>query len=113
MRKIEVKVRQFIWAIKTSLKPTTYDLVEYKGDTFFIKSSLTGEGVWNLFKVGETSATYFYIKNRDLKLLHSFKRFVKVIKWHLHFQETSWGRIDRNKPIGRRLCYYSSENILF
>ena len=53
MRKIEVKIRQIIWAFKKSFEPTTYDFVIYKGEKYFIKSSLTGENIWNIFKKGE------------------------------------------------------------
>lgn len=31
MRKIEVKIRQFFWALKKSFKPTTDDFVIYQG----------------------------------------------------------------------------------
>lgn len=49
MRKIEVKIRQFLWALKKSFEPTTGDAVIFQGQEYFIKTSLTGENIWNLF----------------------------------------------------------------
>lgn len=113
MRKIEVRIRQIIWAAIQSFKPTTYDFVMYKGNKFYIKSSLSGESVWHLYQHGIEQPKYSYIKGSELKIVHSLDRFVKVFKQHLDFQKGSWGLIDCCKPIGRRLCYYSSENIKF
>ena len=113
MRKIEVKIRQIIWAINQSLKPTTYDLVEYKNEKYYIKSSLTGEDIWNLSKKGDEKPTHYYIKGKDLKVVHSLKRFKNVFKHHMFFQWSSWQKIDCCNPIGSRLSYISSENIRF
>ena len=113
MRKIEVKVRQIIWAIKQSFKPTTYDLVIFQEKEYYIKSSLTGENVWNLFEKGEKEPTHRYIKGQDLKVVQSIKRFANVFKNHLKFQKQSWGLIDCGNPIGTRLSYNNSEDIYF
>ena len=113
MRKIEVKVRQIIWAIKQSFKPTTYDLVIFQGKEYYIKSSLTDENVWNLFEKGEKEPTHRYIKGQDLKVVQSIKRFTNVFKNHLKFQKQSWGLIDCGNPIGTRLSYNNSEDIYF
>ena len=113
MRKIEVKIRQIIWALKQSFKPTTYDLVIYQGKVYYIKSSLTGENVWNLFEKGEKEPAHRYIKGENLKLVQSFKRFINVFKNHLRFQKQSWGLIDYGNPIGTRLSYNNSEDIYF
>jgi hypothetical protein len=113
MRKIEVKIRQIIWAFKQSLKPTTYDLVIYQGKQYFIKSSLTGENVWNLFEKGEKVPTHKYIKGKELKVVQSVKRFINVFKNHLRFQKQSWDLIDCGNPIGTRLSYHNSEDIYF
>jgi len=113
MRKIEVTIRQIIWSFRQSFKPTTYDLVIYQGKQYFIKSSLTGENIWNLFEKGEKEPTHRYIKGQDLKIVHSIKRFVNVFRNHLRFQKQSWGSIDACNPIGTRLSYMSSENIYF
>ena len=113
MRKLEVKIRQIVWSIIQSFKPTTYDYVEYKGDKYYVKSSLTGENIWNLFEKGKDKPTYYYIKGKDLKIIHSLKRFVNVFKHHMFFQWSSWQKIDCRKPIGTRLSYLSSENIRF
>lgn len=113
MRKLEVKVRQIIWAIGKSLKPTTYDLVEYKNEKYYVKSSLTGEDVWNLSKKGDEKPTHYYIKGKDLKVIHSFKRFKNAFKQYMFFQWSSWQKIDCRNPIGSRLSYESSENIYF
>ena len=113
MRKIEVKVRQIILAIKQSFKLTTYDLVIFQGKEYYIKSSLTGENVWNLFEKEEKEPTHRYIKGQDLKVVQSIKRFANVFKNHLKFQKQSWGLIDCGNPIGTRLSYNNSEDIYF
>ncbi len=113
MRKIEVKIRQIIWAFKQSFKPTTYDFVNYKGKEYFIKSSLTGVNVWNLFVNGEKEPTHRYIKGQDFKVVQSVKRFINVFKNHLIFQKQNWGLIDCGNPIGTRLSYHNSEDIYF
>ena len=113
MRKIEVKIRQIILAFKQSLKPTTYDLVIYQGKQYFIKSSFTGENVWNLFEKGEKEPTHRYIKGKELKVVQSVKRFINVFKNHLRFQKQSWNLIDCGNPIGTRLSYHNSEDIYF
>lgn len=113
MRKIEVKIRQIIWALKQSFKPTTYDKVIYNGNIYYIKSSLTGENIWNLFEKTKDKPTYSYIRGNELKIVHSFNRFIRVFKEHMFFQKTSWQRIDCSNPIGTRLSYISSDNIFF
>lgn len=113
MRKLEVKIRQIIWSISQSFKPTTYDKVIYKGNLYYIKSSLTGEDIWNLFEKSKDKPTYSYIRGNEVKIVHSYKRFIIVFKQHMFFQKTSWQRIDCSNPIGRRLSYINSENISF
>lgn len=113
MRKIEVKIRQIIWAFKQSLNPTTYDLVIYKGKKYFIKSSLTGENIWNLFEKGEKEPTHYRVKGNDLKLIQSYKRFITVFKNDLLFQKQCWESIDYDNPIGTRLSYNNSEDIYY
>jgi hypothetical protein len=113
MRKIEVKIRQIIWAYKKSFKPTTYDFVIYKGEKYFIKSSLTGENIWNLYKKGEKKPSHNYINGNNFKKINSLKLFTKNFKQHLNFQKQNWGSIDLNNSIGTRLSYISSDNIMF
>jgi len=113
LRKTEVKIRQIIWAFKQSFKPMTYDFVIYQGEEYFIKSSLTGENVWNLFKKGEKEPIHRCIKGDDIEIVKSFKRFINVFKNHLRFQKESWGLIDYGNPIGTRLSYINSDNIYF
>lgn len=113
MRKIEVKIRQFIWALKQSFKPTTYDLVVYQGKKYYIKSSLTGENVWNLFEKGEKEPTHRYVKDSEIKFVQTLKRFISVFKNHLSFQKQNWGLIDYGNPIGTRLSYNNSTDIYF
>lgn len=113
IRKIEVKIRQVFWAFMQSFKPTTYDLVLYKGKKYFIKSSLTGENIWNLFEQGTTEPTHRCIRGNDIKVVQSVKRFANVFKNHLRFQIQNWQLIDCDNPIGTRLSYYNSENIFF
>jgi len=113
MRKAEVKIRQIIWAIKMSFKPTTYDLVEFKGNNYYIKSSLCGEDIWELYEKGNTKPVYSRIRGNELKIIKSFKRFKEVFKHYMRFQVTSWQSIDCRNPIGTRLSYINSENIKF
>jgi hypothetical protein len=113
MRKLEVKIRQITWSINQSFKPTTYDLVEFMGNKYYIKSSLTGEGVWNLYLKVSKEPNHRFIRTNELKLIHSFGRFVRVFKEHMFFQWSSWQSIDCRNPIGTRLSYLSSDNIRF
>ena len=87
MREIEVKIRQIIWAFKISFRPTTYDRVEYKGDYYYIKSSLVGENIWNLFKKDAWLPTYRNILGNEFKIKNSLKRHILVFKFHLNFQK--------------------------
>jgi len=90
MRKLEVKIRQIVWAIKKSFKPSTNDLVIYCGKDYFIKPSMTGEDTWNLFKFGENVVTHGLIDGNDLVVVHSFSRFVRRFRENLSFQEQNW-----------------------
>lgn len=111
MRKIEVNIRQIIWSFKQFFKPTTYDLVNYQGKYYFIKPSLTGENIWNLFEHGKKEPTHKYIKGNSFKIIQSLTRFINVFKQHLIFQKQNWGLIDCTNPIGTRLSYNNSEDI--
>lgn len=113
MRKIEVLIRQVVWSFKQTFKPTTYDLVIYQGRKYFIKSSLTGENVWNLFESGTKEPTHRYIDGDDIKVVQSLKRFISVFKKHLKFQKQNWMLIDCENPVGTRLCYNNSDDITF
>lgn len=113
MRKIEVKIRQFLWALKKSFEPTTGDAVIFQGQEYFIKTSLTGENIWNLFDIGTKELIYSYIKGNDFKVIRSFSRFKRVFKHNLAFQKLNWGLIDCENPIGTRLSYNNSEDIYF
>lgn len=111
MRKLEVKIRQIIWALNRLRTPSTYDLVIYKGNKYYVKSSLTGHNIWNLSIGGEIK--YRLIKGEELRVVYSFKRAKRVFKEMMRFQETSWQSIDLSKPLGTRLSYYNSDNIRF
>ena len=113
MRKIEVKIRQFFWSLKETLKPNTYDAVIYKEKKYYIKSSLCGHDIWDLYEKNFKSPTFKRIKGSELKVVHSFKRFKVVFNQNMHFQKTSWQSIDFNKKLGSRLSYYNSNNIRF
>lgn len=113
MRKIEVKIRQIIWALKQSFKPTTYDFVVYQGEKYLIKASLTGENIWNLYVEGKKEPIHEFIKGSDFKVVLSLKRFVNVFNGHLRFQKQYWGLIDYRNPLGTRLSYNNSNDIYF
>ena len=113
MRKIEVKIRQFFWSLKETLKPNTYDTVIYNGEKYYIKSSLCGHNIWDLYKKNNEILIIKRIRGEDLKVVHSFKRFKVVFNQNMHFQKTSWQSIDFNKKLGSRLSYYNSNNIRF
>jgi hypothetical protein len=91
----------------------THDLVIYQGKEYFIKSSLTGINIWNLFEKGKNKPTHYRVKGEDFKLTQSFKRFIIVFRNHLKFQKQSWGLIDYQNPIGTRLSYNNSDDIYF
>jgi|SRR5699024_6413913 len=113
IRFIEIKIRQFIWLIKNIGKPDTYDEVIYKGDKYWIKSSLTGYNIWNLYKNEEKNPTYFRIKGDDLKVKRSFKKLKNTIKLMMRFQKNTWQQIDMENRIGSRLTFYNSEDIKY
>jgi hypothetical protein len=113
MRKIEVKIRQIIWAFKKSFKPTTYDLVVYQGKQYFIQPSFTGDDVWHLFDWVDNKPIHARIKGENLKVVQSAKRFINVFKQHLRFQKQNWESIDCGNPIGSRLCFNNSDDIYF
>ena len=113
IRRIEVKIRQVFWSFRKAFRPVNYDIVVYKGEKFFIKTSFNGHDIWNLYKKGETNPAYKHIKGNELKIVHSVKRFICVFKDSLKFQEYAWGLIDCNNKIGTRLSYKNSEDIYF
>ncbi len=113
MRKLEVKIRQIIWSIINAFRPTNYDMVIYKGEKYYIKTSLTGENVWNLFKISSDEIAFYRINGREFNIIHSIRRFISVFKCNMRFQESAWGLIDRQNPLGTRLSYKNSENIYF
>lgn len=111
LRKLEVKLRQIVWSVKRSFEPTTYDKVQYNDKQYFVKSSLTGHNKWNLFDSTSQKPIFTNIHGNDLKVKHSFRRFVNVIKQHMSFQKSNWQSIDCYKPIGYRLSYNNSNDI--
>ena len=113
IRKIEVKIRQIIWAFENSFKPTTYDIVIYKDKEYFIRPTLTAENVWNLFEKDSKEPSYVFINGKNFYLVQSIKRVLNVFKKHLMFQKNSWGSIDCVNPIGTRLSYKNSKDIYF
>lgn len=113
MRKIEVIIREFIWALNQAKKPTTHDLVDYKNDTYYIKSSMTNYNVWDLYKIGVKEPIHHRVKGVDLKIINTRKRFIRVFIEKFNFQKQSWRSIDLKNKIGTRLCYINSDNIKF
>lgn len=113
IRKIEVTFRQIVWACKQSFKPTTYDSVNYYGNKYYIKSSLVGEDVWDLYRFCEKLPTHRRIKGNEFKLVHSVGRFIYVFKSNYKFQKMNWYSIDCQNSIGTRLSYKNSDNIYF
>lgn len=113
MRKIEVKIRQIIWALKQMKKPTTYDFVIYEKNKYYIKSSLSGHDVWSLFDPITNDRKHSHIVGSALKVVQSPKRNINAFKRHLKFQEQNWGSIDRINPVGTRLSYNNEDDIQF
>lgn len=111
MRKLEVRIRQIIWALNKSLKVNNWDEVMYNGKKYYAKSSLIGNDIWDLYNDGEE--ILYYKNGKDLRIIHSWKRFKRVFKEMLYFQKSSWGLIDQNKPLFTRLSYKNSEDIKF
>lgn len=114
MRKLEVKIRQIIWAFKNSFKPSECYSVEFQGETCNIKPSFTGHNIWNVTPKNIDNLTFYRINGSELKVnLHSFSRWYLNFK-HLYLhQKWSWYSIDIRKPIGTRLSYINSDNIMF
>lgn len=113
MRKIEVKIRQLFWAFTEALKPTNYDLVIFQGKRYYIKSSLTGYNIWNLFEKNNSEPIHKYIKGNNLKVVHSIKRFIPIFKQKMYFQKSCWQKLDFSNPFGTRLSYLNSNNIYY
>jgi len=113
MRKIEVKIRQIIWAFFSSFNITNYDEVLYNGKKYYVKSSLTGLDKWSLYTKQNVKPVYYSIKGKDLKLKNNITRFLKVFEEKMYFQVSNWQSIDLRNPLGTRLSYYNSENIMF
>ena len=110
MRKIEVKIRQIIWSICSIFEPHNYDIVLYKGDEYFIKSSLTGRNKWNLYS---DAIKFNSIHGTELKILHSMKRCLIIFNQSMKFQKDAWESIDCCHELGQRLSYINSDNIKF
>ena len=113
MRKIEVWVRQVIWAFNKTLLPDSGDLVLYGGIKYYIKPSLTAEDTWNLYLLGSKGIAHRRVAGRDLSVVRSFRGSVRVFKSHLNFQKHNWGMLDCLHPVGRRLIYLSSYDIRY
>ena len=113
IRQLEIKIRQIIWAFKKSFKPTSYDIIIYKGKQYYIKSSLIGENIWDLYENDKIDPTHRYIKCEEFKVIQSVKRFINVFKNYLIFQKQYWESIDLMNPIGKRLSFKNSDDIYF
>lgn len=113
IRKLEVKIRQIIWAIKQSFLPTTYDIVIYQSNEYYILPSLTGNNTWDLYVKYSKKPTHRRICGSDLKIKNSYRRTFNQYKNKMNFQKQNWESIDCSKPIGSRLSYINSDNIRF
>tara|TARA_R110000782_G_scaffold40768_1_gene94077 strand:+ start:286 stop:630 length:345 start_codon:yes stop_codon:yes gene_type:complete len=114
MRKLEVKIRQTIWAFKKSFEPSECFSVNYEGFEFVIKPSFTKDNCWNLYARGTKEPLFYRIDGNKLKVNYrSFKRWFSNFKSMYRHQKFSWYSIDIRKPIGTRLSYISSDNIRF
>lgn len=125
IRQIEVVIRQNLYAFVNSFKPTTYSIVKYQGDKFYIKSSLSGHNIWDLYPIDKDKTIgKFWAINPQTGAIHrihgsqlvhvmSWRKFKEDFKSHLQHQKSSWRLIDNRKPIGTRLSYINSENIKF
>lgn len=113
MRKIEVKIRQIIWCLKGIFEINNYDLVFYNNKKYYVKSSLVGNDIWDLYNEKDLKPEYKYIKGFELKIIHSLIRCKRVFKFKMSFQKSSWQSIDYNNKLGTRLSYLNSDNIYF
>lgn len=113
MRKLEVKLRQLLWAFKETFKPAAGDLVKYKGFKCYIRPTLTGYNTWHLRNIDSESPRFTYVKGSDLKIIRSIPQHIHRFKDLLRFQKQSWGSIDLIKPVGTRLSYNNSDDIQF
>lgn len=118
MRKIELYVRYFVWAIKRIGLPHLGDTVIYNG----VECSLI-QGVnnpkWNLLPLTEENLAkskrdvYRNIHINEFKLKHDFKSLVGRFKSDIKFQKDNWMHIDLNKKLFTRNSYLSPSNIVF
>jgi hypothetical protein len=114
MRKIEVIIRQLIWAFNKSFDPAECFSVNYKGFELIVKPSFTKDNCWNLCKRNTDSSLLYRIEGSNLKVnYHSFKRWYENFKNMYRHQKWSWYSIDIRNPLGSRLSYISSDNIKF
>ena len=114
MRKLEVKIRQIIWAFKKSFEPAECFSVNYQGFKFVIKPSFTKDNCWNLHARGNKTPLFYRIDGNELKVNYiSFKKWFGNFKSMYLHQKWSQYSIDIRKPIGTRLSYINSDNIRF
>lgn len=104
----------FFWAIKESLKPCISYSVKYKGLEYYVKSSLSGYGYWDLINTKTRKIDYYRVSQSELKpIIKRFKIWFSVFKNSYKFQKSSWYRIDINKNLFSRISYINSDNIKF
>lgn len=113
IRLIEVNIRQFIWAINKSVEPTGQDRVDYDGYVCYLVNSGSGDNIWDIFTIGTNVRLASNVKGGDIKITHSWKRSVRLVKHSMFFQFSAWEKIDMMNPIGTRLSYLSSNDIKF
>lgn len=114
MRKIEVKIRQIIWAFNESFKPSKCYSVEFQGVTCNIKHSFTGYNKWHVTSKLVPELKWRNIHGSELIVnLHSFKRWYNNFTSCYKHQKWSWYLIDIRNPLGTRLSYINSDNIKF
>ena len=113
MRKLEVKIRYFFWAIKVSFKPNNGYYAIYKNKQYVLKNEIYDERVWTLIDY-KNNVKIHSVNVKDFKLkIPSLKWFITTFKQHMIFQMTSWYSIDYRKPLFARISYKNSNNINF
>lgn len=112
MRRLDVKIRQLIWAIREAKKPQPYDKVQYGLGEYYIKSSFTGYNKWNLYPIGGDEVIHCNIKGENLIVINYYGRFIRTVLSKLKFQKQTWQRIDLQNPVGTRLSYINSDSVM-
>ena len=99
IRKLEVRIRYFFWALSRIKNPTNYDRVSHSTGNYIVKY---GNPNW-IFLASHHGKKQF--KKSEFKVLRSFSRDLRVFKEKYGFQMGYWYSIDYSNKIGSGISY--------